>query len=167
MLFVIAGNDLNTLIENQRRLTEAGVSDSTRETRNSQLRRYKKFCRHMRLKPFPCSSFQARLYATKLSEKMKPVSIRNYLSAVWYFSKINGYPDFSSDFLFKQLLNGIERTFDNSNYHSRYPLSALELLAMYKFLDMRSAEDRIFWIAVTICFRGLLASPTLHNLPTC
>ena len=110
----------------------------------------------MSFSPFPCTAYQARLFATYLADLIKPVSIRNYVSAVWYFQKLRGYPDYSSDFLLKQLLNGIERCGASYDRLERYAFTPTDLLAMYKFLDMSNNEDMIFWLAVIICYRALL-----------
>ena len=63
-------------------------------------------------------------------------------------------------FFVKQLLNGIERTFASFDNDGRYPLSPLELLAMYKLLDMNNIEDRIFWVATIICLGAFSGSVT-------
>ena len=156
MLCVFTGRMLKGLKNKQSVLLKAGVSANTRITRRCQLNKYEEFCIKVNAKPFPCSSMQCRLYATYLSKTFKPVSVRNYVSAVWYQSKLLGYAEFSNCFLVKQLLNDIERTFASYDNYGRYPLSPLELLAIYKLLDMNILEDRIFWAASIICFRGLL-----------
>ena len=168
MLCIFAGNLLTTLMDRQQSLLDASLSEATKLTRAAQLRRYKKFCKLCKFSEFPCSSVQARLYATYLSSRVKPVSVRNYLSAVWYQCKIQGFPEFSLCFLVKQLLNGIDRTYSNFNSPSRYPLSVLELLAMFKLLNMQIFEHSQFWLAVLLCFRGLLrkchVTSTTHSL---
>ena len=122
----------------------------------AQLRRYRKFCEQFNFKPFPCPASRATIYATYLSNSIKPVSIRNYMSAIWYYHKMHGLPEFSSDFLLKQTLNGIERTLCNREKLGKYPITVDDLLAMHTLLDMSVTEDCIFWIAVIMCFRGLL-----------
>ena len=134
---------------------ESGVAENTLKTRRQQLRRYKRFCRSYKLQDFPCSASQASLYATYLSDKLKPISIRNYLSAVWFFQKLKGHPDFSSNFMFKLTLDGIERSSD-SETNVRYPLSPGDMLRIYSYLDMNVGVDKLFWVSIVVAFRGIL-----------
>ena len=127
----------------------SGVAETTRKTRRQQLKRYKKFCRKFNFVNFPCSASQASLYASYLSDKLKPVSIRNYLSAVWYYQKLKGYTDYSTDFMYKKTLDGIER--ENSDETvNRYPLSAVDMVKIHSLLDLRLYSDRLFWLALLI-----------------
>ena len=147
----------------QRQFAADGISQATKATRRSQLRRYKKFCTRFKFKPFPCTAEIACVYATSLSPSLKPCSVRNYLSAVWYKQKMLGYIDYSEDFVLKQTLNGIERSYDASEDNTRYPLSALELLEMWKLLDVSVTGDKSFWVAVILCFRGLVRKCHVTN----
>ena len=104
MLCIVTGKLVTDLMDKQIVLVEAGVSESTRSTRRSQLKRYKELCKKVKLSPFPCSSFQCRLYATFLSTLVKPISVRNYISAVWYKSKFLGYADFYFLFFCKTII---------------------------------------------------------------
>ena len=96
------------------------------------------------------------------------MSIRNYISGVWYHQKMLGFPDYSSSFMLIQTLNGIERSFDYSGKAEKYPLTAVDLLEMYKLLDMSVFDDALFWISALICFRGLLrvghVTASAHNI---
>ena len=84
------------------------------------------------------------------------VTIRCYVSAVWYRQKLLRSPTFGDDFLLKQTLNGIERVSTGSKVPERYPLTARDLLNIHSLLDLSINDDLVFWIAVVICFRGLL-----------
>ena len=117
------------------------------------------------LKCFPCTAKKACLYATHLAKGLAPVSIRNYLSAVWYKQKMYGFQDFSSDFMLSQTLNGIERAYDYSTHVVKYPLKPIDLLNMYKLLDMNVLDDVLFWVAALVCFRGLLRVCHVTNSP--
>ena len=136
-------------------LAESGVSDNTKRTREQQWKRYKIFCDLYDLSASPCSASQASLYVTYLSDKLKPVSIRNYLSAVWYFQKLYGYPDFSGNFLLKQTLTGIDRLC-STEAAEKYPLSPVDLLNMYKLLDMSVNVDKVFWVSLLLAYRCVL-----------
>ena len=146
---------LEDLRGKQKVYAESGVSENTKRTRKQQILRYKKFCKLFSLVAFPCSAPQASLYATYLADKLKPVSIKNYLSAVWFTQKLLGYPDYSSNFVLKKTLDGIERkNFVNSE--GRYPLSPLDMLRIYSLLDMSIEVDKVFWLSIVIAYRCIL-----------
>ena len=132
------------------------MAETTKRARRSQLRRYKKFCKKFNKSPFPCSASRAAIYAAHLAKDLTPVSIRNYLSAVWYTQKMKGYKDHSDNFILKQTLNGIERSFDPTKLLTRYPLTPQDLHNMHDLLDFSVANDRNFWLTALICYRGIL-----------
>ena len=147
-------------------LADQGVSDATKSTRDAQAKRYKRFCIMFNLIPFPASADQAGLYATYLqSEKFTPVSIRNYVSGVWYSQKMLGFSDCSGDFLLKQTLNGIERAFDPSKKVVRYPFTPQDLLRIFNMLDMSDINDVLFWLAVLLGYRCLLRACHMTDSP--
>ena len=119
---------------------ESGVAPTTRKCRKQQLRRYKIVYKEYKVKPFPCTASQASLYATYLADKLKPVSIRNYLSAVVYYQKLKGHSDFSSNFVYKTTLDGIERMSENTTT-VRYPMSPEDMLGIYGMLDFNNPVD--------------------------
>ena len=69
---------------------------------------------------------------------------------------MKGYKDHSDNFILKQTLNGIERSYDPSNLIIRYPLTPQDLQEMHEFLDFSVSNDRLFWLTALICFRGIL-----------
>ena len=149
--------ELQTLRLAQYILAEEGVAPTTKLTRAAQNRRYKKFCKKFNLSLYPCSAPQAGLYATYLAEdNFAPVSVRNYVSAVWYQQKMLGFKDFSDDFVLRQTLNGIERSFNNPDKLGRYPFSPADILGIRAGLDLTVHNDIIFWIAVILGYRCLL-----------
>ena len=160
---------LQTLRIAQEHLAEMGVAPTTKSTRLAQSKRYGRFCRKLQLVSYPCSSNQACIYATYLHEEgFAPVSVRNYVSGLWYHQKMLGMPDFSSDFILKQTLNGIERQLDPSLRVSRYPFSPLDLLRIHALLNFNDINDVLFWVAVVIGFRCLLRAchmtASQHNI---
>ena len=160
---------LQTLRIAQQILADNGVAPTTKSTRHTQSKRYDRFCRKFHLVPYPCSSSQACIYATYLHEEdLAPVSVRNYVSGLWYQQKMLGLPDFSSDFLLKQTLNGIERQYDPSLRVSRYPFTPRDLLRIYSLLDFNDVNDVLFWVAAILGFRCLLRAchmtASRHNI---
>ena len=121
------------------------MAPTTKLTRAAQDKRYNKFCKKFNLSLYPCSATQAGTYATYLSEEgFAPVSVRNYVSAVWYKQEMQGFKDFSDDFVLRQTLNGIERSFVNSDDNVRYPFSPTDILGIRELLDLTAHDDIIF-----------------------
>ena len=153
----------------QQILADNGIATTTKATRGAQSKRYDRFCRRFHLSPHPCSSSQACLYATYLHDQdFAPVSIRNYVSGIWYQQKMLSMPDYSGDFILKQTLNGIERQFDPSLRVSRYPFTPHDLLRMYSLLNFNDINDVLFWVAVLLGYRCLLRAchmtASRHNI---
>ena len=96
---------------------------------------------------------------------MAPVSVRNYLSAVWYRQKMLGFTDHSENFILKQTLMGIDRAYTAHLELERYPLTANDLLGFYSLLDMSLEDDRLFWLSAVLSFRGLLRVGHTTNSP--
>ena len=152
---VLPDPKLRSLRRKRNKFVVSGVAETTRKTRRQQLKRYKKFCRKFNLVNFPCSASQASLYASYLAGKLKPVSVRNYLSAVWYYQKLKGYEDHSNDFMYKKTLDGIERECSDDPI-DRYPLSAEDMVKIHSLLDMKMYCDKIFWLALLVAYRSIL-----------
>ena len=160
---------LQTLRIAQQILADNGVAPTTKATRRAQSRRYAKFCKSFNLILYPCSSTQACLYAKYLhDEDFSPISVRNYISGLWYQHKMLGMPVFNEDFILKQTLNGIEREFDPSSRVSRYPFTPHDLLRIYALLDFNNINDVLFWVAVLLGYRCLLRAchmtASRHNI---
>ena len=159
---------LESLRAAQETLARAGIAPTTRRARRSQANRYRKFCRKFKLNQFPCSSKQACLYATYLSQDLSPSSVRNYISGLWYKQQMLGFSAHSDCFDLKQTLNGIERSRDSRDKLERYPLSPEEMLDMYNILDLNNHDDFLFWLTALLCYRGLLrvchTTHSKHNI---
>ena len=70
----------------------AWMADSTAVTRKSQWKCYFRFCSEYELEPLPASLDTVLLYIVFLADRLKYVSIINYLSALWVLHRINGIP---------------------------------------------------------------------------
>ena len=88
-----------------------------------------------------------------LTERLKYVSIINYLSAALSFHKLHdvSHVDPSS-------LQIIHRTIGDSPKRSQ-PIGVTELVSIYQSLDMHKPEDVAYWVAFLLGFRGLLGNP--------
>ena len=132
-------------------------ADSTVKTRCSQWTFYFRFCEEYGVEPpLPASKETVLLYIAHMASKLSYVSLVNYLSALWSLHKLCDY-DYvdATSFRIRQTLLGIKRTL-GAHCNQARPLEVGELERMYDMLDLNSTEDLAFWLAVILCFRGLL-----------
>ena len=146
---------LHRLRKRQKTPQDAALADCTRISRNCQLSCYRRFCDSYRLKAYPCTPGQARLYATFLSNYIAPGSIGNYLSALWTHQRLLGLPSYALDYRLLRTLRGIRRL-GHSSRLARHPLSLADLHSMYLEMNTLLPLDLAFWTALTLAFRGLL-----------
>ena len=132
------------------------MASSSLTTRQCQWRHFFKFCQLYQQVPLPASLDTVLLYLTFMAESFKYVSIINYLSALWVLHKLNGYPHVDpKSFEIYITLRGIRRTIGDVSTQAR-PLTLVDLLSLYRSLDLSSSEDLALWVAILLCFRGLL-----------
>ena len=106
--------------------------------------------------PLPADLDMVLLYIAFLAESRAYVTIINYLSAVWSLHKLHGFAHIDpSSFPLVMTLRGVRRTLGDSRSQAR-PLKVEELRLIFSMLDMDSSEDVAFWVAILLCFRGLL-----------
>ena len=132
------------------------MAKSTTSTRKSQWRVYLRFCEEFELVPLPASLDTILLYITYLANSYAYVSIIHYLSAVWSLHKLNGFEHVEpSSFLIQITLKGIRRVLGDVSTRAR-PIMTSELLKIFELLDCSNTEDLAYWVALLLCFRGLL-----------
>lgn len=132
-------------------------ADSTLKTRTSQWKFYFAFCEDYGVEPpLPASRDTILMYIAHMASKLTYVSLVNYLSALWSLHKLCDYPYIDpTSFRVRQTLLGVKRTLGAWSTQAR-PLEVGELVRMYNSLDHDSTEDQAFWLAILLCFRGLL-----------
>ena len=105
----------------------------------------------LRITSSPASLRTILLYLAFLAETKAYVSIINYLSAVWSLHKLNGIQHIEpSTFAIQMTLRGIHIC------KQAAPLRVEDLKLIFTHLDMDNSEDVAFWLAIILCFRGLL-----------
>ena len=125
-------------------------------TRKSQWKFYLNFCQIYDLVPLPATMDTILLYLAYMADRLKYVSIINYLSAVWVLHRINGVLHVDpSSFEIHMTLKGIRRTIGDVRSQAR-PITIPELESIFNILDLSDSQDLAFWCALIICFRGLL-----------
>ena len=147
---------LATIYASLRRYQSNWMADSTKTARTSQWRIYLRFCDEFDRQSLPASMETILLYLAYLAESRSYVTIINYLSAVWSLHKLSGVPHLDpSSFEIQMTLKGIKRTLGDERCQAR-PITVHELKLVFSTLDMSNSEDVAFWLALLICFRGLL-----------
>ena len=84
------------------------------------------------------------------------MSIINYLSAVLMLFKVDGTTHLDpSTFEIQMTLEVIRCTLGDARRQAR-PLQVNDLKLIFDTLDLSNFEDVAFWLAIILCFRGLL-----------
>ena len=104
----------------------------------------------------PCSSNQACLYVTDLSERLKYLSIVAYYQAVIFYHVCAGYhPVRASDPILCSTLKGIERSKSNSQ-KGKDPILPAQLKRLVRVIDVSDELEVLVWVAALLMFRTLL-----------
>lgn len=132
-------------------------SANSRSTRAMQVRKYLHFIEEFRglISPLPCPSSQVAIYIVWLARSLKYSSITNYLSALNFFIKSEGFPpiDFS-DHLVRTVLGGAKRTL-GCVVKRAAPLLPAELLKIFNLMSEREGHV-CARAAILTGFRALL-----------
>ena len=132
------------------------MADSTASTRQCQWRHYLRFCSEYDQVPLPAGLDTILLYIAFMAGQFKYVSLINYLSAVWVLHKVNGFSHIDpASFEIKMTLRGVRRSIGDTSTQAR-PIPVSEVACMHMYLDMSLSEEVAFWLAVLLCYRGLL-----------
>ena len=133
------------------------MSEASKSTRQSQWNSYTDFCEECEIvDPLPASLDTVLLYVAHLADRLKYRSIKAYLTALWILHDLNGVKHIDPHcFELEMTLKGIKRTLGDLVLQA--PLAQLtDLISIYSTLDLKSSEDVAFWLAILLCFRGLL-----------
>ena len=133
------------------------MSEASKATRKSQWRAYLEFCDEFGVEtPLPASLETVLLYVTHLADRLKYRSIKAYLGGLWMLHKLN-HCDHIDPYTFEldMTMKGIRRTLGDLVVQA-IPARLWDLLNIYSTLDMYRSEDVAFWLAILLCFRGLL-----------
>jgi hypothetical protein len=108
------------------------------------------------LEPFPARLEVVLLYVTRLADRLCYSSIRQYIGGLWQLHKVLGYQHIDPNaFELYITLRGIRRVLGDTVEQAR-PASINDLRNIFVYLNMDSSEDVAFWVAIILCFRGLL-----------
>ena len=132
-------------------------AETTKPTRESQVKKYMEFCDEFAgiIKPFPCDSAQVCLYVAYMARKLQYVSIINYLSGLNDFLKQNSQkPIDYEDYNVKCCVKGTRRTLGDASKQAAPLLPAMLSCMMGHLYD--TVGHVCFRAAILTSFRGLL-----------
>lgn len=93
------------------------------------------------------------IYKAKTS---KYSTLNNYLSAIVVLHKFYGYPvEFRSTYFMTMVMEGLRHKLGDKVNQSQ-PLTAKQLLSMYKHVDHSKPKELLMWGVMTLSFRSLL-----------
>ena len=133
------------------------MSEASKSTRQSQWKSYTDFCEECEIEfPLPASLETVLLYVAHLADRLKYRSIKAYLTGLWILHNLNGVKHVDPHcFELVMTLKGVRRTLGDLVLQA-VPAQLTDLLSIYSTLDMTSSEEVAFWLAILLCFRGLL-----------
>ena len=104
-----------------------------------------------------------------LSERLKYVSIVNYLSVVTQLHKLYGYDvSFNANYMVRFTLAGVRGTLGDP-IPARPTLHISELMAVYRFVQLGDINERTMWACIVLGFRSLLrkSNMVVSNVEDC
>lgn len=130
-------------------------SDNTWATRNSQWKRFLKFCMDTELTPLPADVLTVSRFLIHLGQTSRFSTVTNYLSAVNTLHRYYGYEyDFRAYYIIKMIMSGLKRILGGISV-PKDPLTPAQLRLMYLY-SQNSEHDELCWLAVLFSFRTLL-----------
>ena len=136
------------------------LSQNTKKTYNSGMRRFYSFCSQTGIAPsFPISKDILINFSVCMARSVQYSTITNYLSAIKYYQSSHGYALNLSAFIRLQLvLRGIKRS-PGVNSKVRRPITLPILNLFYPLLNVKyitNKDSLMVWAAMTLAFFGFL-----------
>ena len=134
---------------------------STKSARDTQERRYLKFCEEYSVPPLSPSVRDIVMYIAYLSFWLVFGSITNYLSGLNYFLRAHSGATIDySNFFIRRALMGLRRISGKGRGKAR-PLFPQDLLKLFSVIDVKIFNDLVFWSAITLAYRCLFRSSNI------
>ena len=147
--------DVTKLDEEVSAAVGAAWSTNTLSTRNSQWKKYLKFCSDIDQIPLPADIQTIVRFLVFLARGCKYSTINNYLSAVIALHKFYGYDViFRDSFLVKLVMRGLKSQLGDQKCQMQ-PLSVSQMRAIHHS-TVRSSLDETLWGVLMLSFRSLL-----------
>ena len=136
------------------------LAANTNKTYTSGFNCYIRFCRELRLSPFPLQQQQLSDFVCSLGSKVSHKTIKVYLSGIQHFSIVRGYPQqIHSMSLLHLYLQGIRREQgDTMGRPSRSPILLKHLRRLFSYFERHYSQHSCLMLkaAVTLAFFGML-----------
>lgn len=130
-------------------------ADTTWATRNSQWKRFLRFCGDINACPLPAEVLTVCRFLVVLGQTSKFATVTNYLSAINGLHRYYGHEiDFRLYFMVKLVLSGLRRILGGQSV-PKDPLTPEQLRLMYVRLN-HSDLDELCWLSILFSFRTLL-----------
>lgn len=130
-------------------------ADSTLAVRNSQWKRYFKFCCDFSFVPLPADVSTIARFLVHLGQNTRYVTVNNYTSALNSLHKFYGFEiDFRNYYLIKLVAKGL-KSMDEEGSSARVPFTIQQVDLMYVRSDQNYFNETC-WLAVIIWVRTLL-----------
>ena len=145
------------------------IADSTRATYTSGARAFLHFASHYNRvnhtgNPLPASEETLLLFATFLTYRLKPRSIKVYLFAVRNLHIEQGFPNPLEGCLqLERLMRGIKRVYTEGP-NQRLPITPMLLRSFGNHLNLSHYDHAMLWAAMLLAFFGFLRSAELLSL---
>ena len=153
--------EISSLSEQAQQYIATSIAPSTRRQYARNFHQYRRFCNKYRLQLFPLHQDSLILFATHLAKKISHKNISCKLSAIKFYSHLQGFDsDFSAFHRLYRLIRGIKRTQANSfSKPKRLPVTPPLLHALFSNLmtsPMLYADKIMIWAAMLTAFFGFL-----------
>ena len=147
--------DVSKLDEEVSSAVAAAWSTNTLSTRNSQWRKYLKFCSDIGQKPLPADIQTVVRFLVFLARACKFSTVNNYLSAIIALHKFYGYDvTFRDSFLVKLVMRGLKSQLGDQKVQMQ-PMSVTQMHEMHQ-RTVHSVLDVTLWAILMLSFRSLL-----------
>jgi hypothetical protein len=147
--------------QQQRALQRGAFVDGTWSSYRSGWRSYLKACILLGAEPLPITEETLCDAVTIMFRgfKLKPSTIRRYVSAVRFYAQWHGWdrPPTEHWFRYQLLIKGIVRA-DTRGPNQKWPIRPKDLIRMKRALIMSNPKHRIFYTAALLCFDTFLRS---------
>lgn len=130
-------------------------SDNTWSTRQSQWKRYFRFCMDTELIPLPADVLTIARFLIHLGQSSQFSTVTNYLSAINNLHRYYAYDiDYRAYYIIKFILAGLKRILGGLSV-PKDPLTPLQLKMMY-LCSGTTVKDELCWLSLIFSFRTLL-----------
>ena len=150
---------------------QQALSQSTQRTYRSALHSYNIFCAQVGTSAFPLSERLLQYYSASIARRLTYLSIKTYLMALQYFSRIFGFnTEISNMHQLFYLLRGIRRSQSSIPRPRRAPITIQHLDTLFEYVESHFIPTDAYMLqaAFSLSFYALLrvsefTAPRIHH----